>query len=401
MGMEYDVIVIGAGIAGLMTAVRLASSGRRVAVVEEGGIAAGATGKNHGIIHSGSLYADLHPDLVPLCQEACTLFASHFSGAIVNHNSTLHLIPPDEEPRCRERLRALGVGCGAPLPASARAMFRESVLDQLALLGVDSLTVSSTRVCASLAQMAVDAGAEMLTRTAVDRVLLDGGSARGVLVSPSVRIEAGRVVLCSGGGMPGILARSGLSTDRFRTRADLMLVVPGVIDHPVVEYRFGGSYVVPALGGSVLASRFGGTQPFIDSVDSRVNVPLTIGVQLMASLRRLFRPHVLRGEHATAYTCSKIELRSDRADAWGVEPYHNVIDHAETDGVRDLWSLLPGKMTLAFHATSDLCARLRGAPEPLGLPTSGVEPSPRILAMTALAPTDGVAGSAWAGLNAL
>ena len=395
MSIDYDTIVVGAGIAGLMTAVRLAHAGDRVLVLDERLIAAGATGKNQGIVHSGSVYSELHPELVPLCQQASSLFARHFPSAIINRNPTIHLLSPDVATRCKERFLSLGISCVDELPAAIHSLFHNAILNNKALLGVHSLTVSSTSVCASLAQMAVDAGAELHLHTPVHALIFSGRSVSGVLTSSSRQIMARRVILSSGSGIPAILARSGIPDDRFRTRADLMLTIPGTIDHPVVEYGFGGVYVVPTSGGCILASRFGGMQPFLNDSCARVDVPLALGTQLVASLNGLFQPSALRIAEATAYTCLKTELRQERADAWGVEPYHAVIDHGVTVGIRNLWSLLPGKMTFAFHATRELCSRLHGSPEPLELPVSAVEPTPWIVAQTAPAPADGIRGSAW------
>ena len=49
---KYDTIIIGAGIAGLFTALRLSKNGQKVLVVEKDKIGNGATIANHGTIHS-------------------------------------------------------------------------------------------------------------------------------------------------------------------------------------------------------------------------------------------------------------------------------------------------------------------------------------------------------------
>ncbi len=54
---EFDLIIIGAGATGAGTARDCALRGLRVLLVERGDIAAGATGRNHGLLHSGARYA--------------------------------------------------------------------------------------------------------------------------------------------------------------------------------------------------------------------------------------------------------------------------------------------------------------------------------------------------------
>ena len=54
---EYDVIVVGGGITGAGTARDCAMRGLRVLLIERHDIATGATGRNHGLLHSGARYA--------------------------------------------------------------------------------------------------------------------------------------------------------------------------------------------------------------------------------------------------------------------------------------------------------------------------------------------------------
>ena len=54
---EYDVIIIGGGATGVGTARDCALRGLRVLLVERFDYASGATGRNHGLLHSGARYA--------------------------------------------------------------------------------------------------------------------------------------------------------------------------------------------------------------------------------------------------------------------------------------------------------------------------------------------------------
>src|SRR4051794_13810063 len=54
-----DVIIVGAGVAGCSSAYRLALSGRKVLVIDQRGIASGASGRNGGMTGIGSaMYAN-------------------------------------------------------------------------------------------------------------------------------------------------------------------------------------------------------------------------------------------------------------------------------------------------------------------------------------------------------
>ena len=54
---EFDVIIVGGGITGAGTARDCAIRGLKVLLVERHDIATGATGRNHGLLHSGARYA--------------------------------------------------------------------------------------------------------------------------------------------------------------------------------------------------------------------------------------------------------------------------------------------------------------------------------------------------------
>lgn len=57
MSNEFDVIIVGGGITGAGTARDCAMRGLKVLLVERMDIATGATGRNHGLLHSGARYA--------------------------------------------------------------------------------------------------------------------------------------------------------------------------------------------------------------------------------------------------------------------------------------------------------------------------------------------------------
>ncbi len=55
--IETDVIIIGGGATGAGTARDLSMRGVRCVLIEKNDIASGATGRNHGLLHSGARYA--------------------------------------------------------------------------------------------------------------------------------------------------------------------------------------------------------------------------------------------------------------------------------------------------------------------------------------------------------
>lgn len=65
--VEYDVIVIGGGATGAGTARDCAMRGLKTLLVERLDFTAGATGRNHGLLHSGARYAHTDPESAAEC----------------------------------------------------------------------------------------------------------------------------------------------------------------------------------------------------------------------------------------------------------------------------------------------------------------------------------------------
>ena len=64
---HYDVIVIGGGATGAGTARDCAIRGLKTLLVERFDFTAGATGRNHGLLHSGARYAVTDPESAAEC----------------------------------------------------------------------------------------------------------------------------------------------------------------------------------------------------------------------------------------------------------------------------------------------------------------------------------------------
>ena len=64
---NYDVIIIGGGITGAGTARDCALRGLKVLLVEKFDFTNGATGRNHGLLHSGARYAVTDPESATEC----------------------------------------------------------------------------------------------------------------------------------------------------------------------------------------------------------------------------------------------------------------------------------------------------------------------------------------------
>ncbi len=195
-----DVAVIGAGILGCAAAAYLAETGLRVRVFEREAVAAGASGRNSGVIQ--------HPldlELVPLY--AASLATHRELGVIAAEPAGLIVLATDP---------AALAGAGEEFPELAPERLDERALRALepalapGLVGLRLATGHPARpqaVTEALAQRAREAGARISIGLEA-RPVVEGGRVVGVQAG-SRRVPAERVLVAAGPWTPEVVDPSG------------------------------------------------------------------------------------------------------------------------------------------------------------------------------------------------
>ncbi len=93
---EYDVIIIGGGATGAGTARDCAMRGLSVLLVERHDFATGATGRNHGLLHSGARYAVTDPESASECIKE-NMILRQIANHCVEENNGLFITLPDDD----------------------------------------------------------------------------------------------------------------------------------------------------------------------------------------------------------------------------------------------------------------------------------------------------------------
>ena len=96
MSKEFDVIVIGGGITGLGTARDCSLRGLNVLLVERNDIGTGATGRNHGLLHSGARYAVTDRESATECIKE-NMILKKIARHCVDDTSGLFLTLPEDD----------------------------------------------------------------------------------------------------------------------------------------------------------------------------------------------------------------------------------------------------------------------------------------------------------------
>lgn len=239
---QFDVIVVGSGAAGAVSASRLALTGKRVLILESGGLYTakdfnGSEGLYETLYKNGLLHSTLDGG-INLLQGHCvggsatvnwtssfrlpkrteaywsqnlklSLDFEELSGIYTKLESRLNIEPWAVKPNANNQALAsgaasLGWSYGV-VPRNVKGCWN------LGLCGVGCPTNAKQSPLVTTIPDAINSGACLAYNGPVQRLLLDGKKASGVVLANGALILASKVVLAAGAvNSPGILLRSGL-----------------------------------------------------------------------------------------------------------------------------------------------------------------------------------------------
>ena len=228
---DGDVIVAGAGMAGLLTALTLARRGVHVVLVEPARVGAGQSGQSHGYLHRGYAYGPDEPRLPALLASA----RKHWHGLLahippVTADSVIAFSNPAAVRRAQRYWRDSELAV-RPRPAPG---WLTGI--PLACFGSAEPTYNVGDLLRGLGAQAEAAGIEVRSGT-VERIGESGDGIVAAVTGPDGAgvVRARAAVLAAGAGTPGVLARSGLPA-AVQLRSAFMLVLRGRL--PAVSVLF-------------------------------------------------------------------------------------------------------------------------------------------------------------------
>ncbi|GEM_PF-2176631 len=269
---DYDVVVIGAGIAGGAVAWRLARTGLRVALLEKGSdVANGATRANSGILHSG-IHEEPDSDVYRMCREGLKWYrnwADRLDFPLVN-KATVILADSTESLDKISHLQQLHRSNLAPhLLAPAELGIRWPFLtDKIAgaLEVVDSAQISPYEACRAIVENAIANGLEFITDCDINGVEKHGNTWQ--LQTSNGCIKSGIVVIAAGAGSNGLSKKFGLplSEQKMLSGAYFMM---NKAAKPITDAIFFGPPGPETKGVLMQNTVYGNLMLGPDSIDAR------------------------------------------------------------------------------------------------------------------------------------
>lgn len=188
----YDVIVIGGGITGAGVARDCTMRGLKVLLVEKYDLTNGATGRNHGLLHSGARYAVTDRESATECiQENMTLrkIARH----CVEETDGLFITLPEDDILYQQTFvdACRNAGIRADIIAPKEAIRLEPAVNPtlIGAVRVPDASIDPFRLTAANVLDARLHGATVLTYHEVTRLIINNGRVEGVVMRDNITGE--------------------------------------------------------------------------------------------------------------------------------------------------------------------------------------------------------------------
>lgn len=366
---EYDVIIIGGGATGAGTARDCAKRGLKVLLIERLDITAGATGRNHGLLHSGARYAVTDHESAEECIKENMILRKIASHCVEETGGYFITLPEDDlEYQSTFIQSCLKAGINAEEVDPKEALLMEPSINP-SIIGAVKVPDGAIDPFRLTTANVIDAklhGAEILTYHEVIDLILKNGDVCGVSVRNSLTGEKkdiqSRIVVNAGGiWSHGIALKAGIKINMFPAKGALLIFGHRVNNKVINRCRKPGDGDILVPGDTI--SLIGTTSSRIPYEDcdnmevtaEEVNTLLREGCQLVPSLSTT---RILR-----AYAGVR-PLIADDSDPSGRKISRGIVcmDHKERDGVGGIITVSGGKLMtyrlMAEIATDMVCKKL-------------------------------------------
>lgn len=380
---EYDVVIIGGGITGAGTARDCALRGLKVLLVEKSDFTNGATGRNHGLLHSGARYAVTDGESARECITE-NMILRRIARHCVEETDGLFITLPEDDLSYQKTFveSCLRAGIRADIISPEEARRIEPAVNP-ALTGAVRVPDASVDPFRLTTANIVDArrhGAEARTYSEVVGFVIENGRMQGVRLRDNHTGEISEVrakITVNAAGIWGhlIVRQAGITVNMFPAKGTLLIFGHRVNNMVINRCRKPGNGDILVPDDTVCVIGTTSDRVPFETVDDlkitpeEVDVLLTEGEALVPSLATT---RVIR-----AYTGVRPLVASDN-DPSGRSISRGIVllDHETRDGLAGFITITGGKMMtyrMMAELTTDLVCKKLGIEEPC---TTAAKPLP-------------------------
>lgn len=364
-----DVIIIGGGATGAGIARDCALRGLSVTLLERHDIATGATGRNHGLLHSGARYAVTDAESARECiaeNQILRRIARH----CVEPTNGLFITLPEDDLGFQQTLitacTAAGIQAEALDPAQARRLEPSVNPALLGAVKVPDGTIDPFRLTAANMLDAREHGAQILTGHHVTGLIREGNTVRGVRVCDTQYNEHRELyttVVVNAAGIWGqrIAEYADLSVRMFPAKGSLLILDHRINNHVINRCRKPSDADILVPGDTI--SLIGTTSMHVDYSEIDYNRVTAEEVDILLREGEKLAPVMAQTRILRAYAGVRPLVASDN-DPSGRNVSRGIVllDHAERDGMDGFITITGGKLMtyrlMAEWATDAVCRKL-------------------------------------------
>ncbi len=369
MEKTYDVIIIGGGATGAGIARDCSLRGVRSLLLERSDISTGATGRNHGLLHSGARYAVTdHESAVECIRE--NMILRKIAAHCVEETDGLFISLPEDGLEYQsifvEACRKAGIRADIIDPAEARRLEPSVNPALVGAVRVPDGAVDPFRLTSSNILDAKAHGAEIRTYTEVRELLREQDRIVGVKAYDhrahcDVTFRAQVVINAGGIWGHGIAAKAGITVNMLPAKGALLIFGHRVNNMVLNRCRKPADADILVPGDTI--SLIGTTSSKIpyDQIDNMIITPDEVDILLREGEKlapQLAQTRILRAYAGVRPLVASDDDPSGRTVSRGIV----LLDHAKRDGLEGFITITGGKLMtyrlMAEWATDLVCKKL-------------------------------------------
>ena len=369
MTKQFDVIIIGGGATGAGVARDCALRGIRALLLERFDIATGATGRNHGLLHSGARYAVTDRESAEECIRE-NMILRRIASHCVDETDGLFISLPEDglefQAKFVDACRAAGIRADIIDPKEALLLEPSANPAMIGAVRVPDGSVDPFRLTAANILDAKAHGAEVLTYHEVLDLIREQDRIVGVKVldrRTGEKTEYRSQIVVNAGGIWGhdIAKKAGVTVNMLPAKGALLIFGHRVNNIVINRCRKPADADILVPGDTICLSGTTSSKVPFEECDNmyvtadEVDLLLREGMKLAPSLEHT---RILRAYAGVRPLVASDDDPSGRSVSRGIV----VLDHAKRDGIEGFITITGGKLMtyrLMGEWTTDLiCKKL-------------------------------------------
>lgn len=367
--METDVIIIGGGATGAGIARDCARRGLRCILLERHDIATGATGRNHGLLHSGARYAVTDPESARECIEENKILKQIARHCVEKTDGLFITLPEDSlefQQTFIQSCQDAGIDAQAISPEEAIRLEPSVNPNLIGAVRVPDGTVDPFRLTAANMLDAREHGAQVLTYHEVMGLIREGDRVNGVHVydhQNKKMYDIRAQIVTNAGGIWGqkIAEYGDLKVRMFPAKGALLILGHRINNMVINRCRKPADADILVPGDTISLIGTTSTRVPYDEIDNMYVTPEEVDILIREGAMlapKLAQTRILRAYAGVRPLVASDDDPSGRNVSRGIV----LLDHAKRDGLEGFITITGGKLMtyrlMAQWATDKICEKL-------------------------------------------